>query len=86
MPNKEEVEGKTYKEVDEINKRVFYCLRSAPGEEQPKPMTPELKAKIMEFEVHHTSVLLSLIVEHLSKKGLLDGKTLDEMLIETVYS
>ena len=86
MPIDDEAAEKTHKGVDEINKRVFYCLHSAPGEEQPKPMTPELKAKIMEFEVHHSSVLLSLIVEHLIKKGLLDQEKLDEMLIETVYS
>lgn len=35
-----------------------------------------------ELELHRSVKMLSLLIDHLAKKGLLDEKTLDEMLLK----
>jgi len=73
MPTDGKIADETFEEVAEIYKRAFSCLHIVE--------TSGCKRDPIS-EIHRTSLMFSRILGHSYKKGLLDEKTLNELLID----
>ena len=81
MPSREEeLARRTFKgQVDFTSQRVYYTLNDPLTKDPPRPLPKEWTADDRSV-AHRTARVLSNLIEHLEKKGLLSEAELDEIL------
>jgi hypothetical protein len=81
MPNRDdELNERTFKGTDTTEQRVYYTLHAPMMKDPPRPIPGEW-TRDDRSQAHRTASVLSQLIEHLEKKGLLAEEELDEILL-----
>jgi hypothetical protein len=80
---RESLEQKTYADVDELGKRVFYTLTDV-SEGKPISVADASKPTKLHHAAHRQAMFLSLLCAKLEAKGVLTKDEIEAMLFDTV--
>ena len=80
---RESLEEKTYADVEELGRRVFYTLTDA-SEGKPISVADASQPTKLHYAAHRQAMFLSMLCEKLEAKGVLSRDEIQDMLFDTV--
>ncbi len=80
---RESLEEKTYADVEELGRRVFYTLTDV-SEGKPISVADASQPTKLHHAAHRQAMFLSMLCEKLEAKGVLSRDEIQDMLFDTV--